>query len=86
MEKPIDHVWPQLEDGIKDIFKSEDSTISPLRWMELYCLINQHCITYHIDPKEVEKADVIGGKLYLKLKDFLTEYVSDIKKVTSCDP
>ena len=74
-----------MEDGIKDIFKSEDGTISPLRWMELYCLINKHCITYHIDPKEVEKADVIGGKLYLKLKDFLTEYVSDIKKVTSSD-
>lgn len=85
----LEEIWADLEEGIKQVYKQEQSLRSA-RYMQLYTHVYNYCTSVHQQPanrqacSKVSKkgtafpsggAQLVGQELYKRLKEFLECYL-----------
>ncbi|CAF1059487.1 unnamed protein product [Didymodactylos carnosus] len=87
----LEDVWAHVATGIKMVFDYE--TMQPDKWMQLHSLVYDYCTNVNnysagSRPNPVvqrnsddgEGANVIGKKLYMRLKQSLSDYLQNLRR------
>ncbi|KAI9299021.1 Cullin family protein [Neoconidiobolus thromboides FSU 785] len=83
VETDLESTWEFLEPRLKHLLDFIEVGIKPNEYMNIYTAVYNHCQRRSTGSSQENQIDFTGGLLYVKLENFLSEYLGNLFKEKS---